>query len=103
MDTSHFYCKCRLMSVCYCNLSDYYGQAMNATVKSLGIDRLGLEDRLLLVEEIWDSIGAAGEEVPLTPSQRAELEHRLADDDINPGNTVSWDEIKTAALSRLGK
>ena len=28
---------------------------MNATVKSLGIDQLGLENRLALVGEIWDT------------------------------------------------
>ncbi len=31
---------------------------MNASVKSLGIDRLPVEERLALVEEIWDSIAA---------------------------------------------
>jgi putative addiction module component (TIGR02574 family) len=77
--------------------------AMNATVKSLGIDRLGLEERLNLVEEIWDSIGAKDEEIPLTGAQRSELERRIAEDDANPSNAVSWDEVKAATLSRLGQ
>jgi putative addiction module component (TIGR02574 family) len=76
---------------------------MNATVKSLGIDRLGLEERLNLVEEIWDTIGAKDEEVPLTGAQRAELERRIAEDDANPSNTVSWDEVKASARSRIGR
>jgi putative addiction module component (TIGR02574 family) len=29
---------------------------MQTTAKSLGIDRLSLAERILLVEEIWDSI-----------------------------------------------
>jgi hypothetical protein len=39
---------------------------MNATLKSLGIDRLGIDERLALVEEIWDSIAADSGALPLT-------------------------------------
>ena len=39
---------------------------MSATVKSLGIDQLALAERLLLVEEIGDSIAADAERTPLT-------------------------------------
>jgi putative addiction module component (TIGR02574 family) len=76
---------------------------MNATVKSLGIDRLGLDERLNLVEEIWDLIGAKDEEIPLTTAQRVELERRIAEDDAHPTDTVTWDEVKSSTLSRLGK
>jgi putative addiction module component (TIGR02574 family) len=79
------------------------GFAMNATVKSLGIDRLVLEERLNLVEEIWDTIGAKDEEIPLTGAQRAELERRIAEDDANPLRTVSCEEVEAATLSRLGQ
>lgn len=76
---------------------------MNSTVKSLGIDRLGLDERLKLVEEIWDLIGAKDEEIPLTDAQRVELERRMAEDDARPADTVAWDEVKSSTLSRLGK
>jgi putative addiction module component (TIGR02574 family) len=79
------------------------GRPMNATVKSLGIDRLGLDDRLKLVEEIWDLIGAKDEEIPLTNAQRAELERRMAEDDARPADTIAWEEVKSSTLSRLGK
>ena len=75
---------------------------MNATVKSLGIDQLGLEDRLALVGEIWDTI-ADSAALPLTPAQRAELERRIADDDANPDDTIAWEEIRDASLARLEK
>lgn len=70
-------------------------------MKSLGIDRLGLEDRLALVEEIWDSIAADSDAVPLTEAQRAELERRHAEDETNPTNATPWDEIKASTLSRV--
>ena len=50
---------------------------MNTSVKSLGIDRLPIEERLTLVEEIWDSIAADTAAVRLTDAQRAELQNRI--------------------------
>ena len=72
-------------------------------MKSLGIDRLGLEDRLALVEEIWDSIAADSGAVPLIDTQRAELERRYVEDQTNPADATPWEDVKTSALSRLPK
>lgn len=41
--------------------------------------KLSVEERLQLVEEIWDSIAAAQEAVPLAQAQIEELERRKAD------------------------
>lgn len=46
---------------------------MNASIKSFGIDRLSIEEQLVLVEEIWENIAADRAAVPLTGAQRAEL------------------------------
>ena len=43
---------------------------MAISLKSLGIERLGIEERLILVEELWDSIAADSRAVPLTETQR---------------------------------
>lgn len=72
-------------------------------MKSLGIDRLGVEDRLELLEEIWESLDADGSALPLTDAQRAELERRLEDDEADPDNVASWEAVKAATLSRFGK
>ncbi|MBC7820251.1 MAG: addiction module protein [Planctomycetaceae bacterium] len=69
----------------------------------LHIDRLSVEDRLLLVEEIWDSIAQTQQTVPLTNSQQQELERRLRDHEQNPDDVVSWEEVKAATLARLGQ
>lgn len=76
---------------------------MNASIKSLGIDRLPIEERLTLVEEIWDSIAADSNAVPLTDAQRAELQKRMAEDDANPDDALPWEQIKASTLSRFGK
>jgi putative addiction module component (TIGR02574 family) len=52
---------------------------MAVTMKSLGIDQLSIADRIALVQEIWDSIAATPEEVPLTEAQKREFDRRLAE------------------------
>lgn len=76
---------------------------MNVSVKSLGIDRLNVEDRLALVEEIWASICADAADFPLTDAQRAELDRRVADDDAFPDDVIPWDEIKASVRARLAR
>jgi putative addiction module component (TIGR02574 family) len=44
---------------------------------STPITDLSLEERLKLVEDLWDSIAADQERLPLTREQRAELDERL--------------------------
>jgi putative addiction module component (TIGR02574 family) len=67
---------------------------MATTMKELGIDRLSVDDRLALVEEIWDSIAAEADSLPLSDEQKRLLDRRLAELDANPGNVLTWDEIK---------
>ena len=74
---------------------------MGVTAKSLGIDRLNVDERLALVEEIWATICADATAFPLTDEQRAELDRRIADDDSFPADVVPWDEIKASVRSRL--
>jgi len=76
---------------------------MNASIKPLGIDRLPVEERLALVEQIWDSIAADSSAVPLTGTQHAQLQKRMEEDDAHPGDVMSWEQVKASTLSRLGK
>jgi len=51
---------------------------------------LPVEDRVRLVEAIWDSISAVPEALPLTEWQKQELDRRLDDLEKNPnaGSTL---------------
>jgi putative addiction module component (TIGR02574 family) len=73
---------------------------MSQTMKDLGIDRLSVDERITLVQEIWDSIAADVERAPLTEPQRLELERRLADSLARPDAVTPWEEIKARALAR---
>lgn len=76
---------------------------MNASMKALGIDRLPVEERLTLVEDLWDSIAADSAAVPLTDAQRLELQKRIEEDDAHPDEVVPWEMVKASTLARLGK
>jgi putative addiction module component (TIGR02574 family) len=83
---------------------NWFGDILMATtLESLGIDRLSVAERIVLVQQIWDSIAVNPDQVPLTAAQRQELERRADDDDMNPGDTVPWEQVKAEALARWGK
>lgn len=57
--------------------------------------KLSIAERILLVEEIWDSIAEFPEAVELTPDQKKELDKRLLSYQENPEEIYSWDEVKS--------
>jgi putative addiction module component (TIGR02574 family) len=57
---------------------------MGEKMKQLGIDKLGVEERLALLDEICASVTSdPGTSLPLTPAQLAELDRRL--DELDAG------------------
>ena len=63
------------------------------------IKKLSVPERLQLVEEIWDSIAATPEEVPVTPGQREELERRVQAYRQNPQAGATWEQVKAKMTS----
>ena len=65
----------------------------------LGIARLSVEQRLALIEEIWDSLPESAERVEGIPEHhRAEIELRYTEALANPGIGRPWREV----LASLG-
>ncbi len=60
---------------------------------------LSVADRLELLEEIWDSLAATPEAIPVTDAQRKELARRRRAHARNPSAAKSWDEVR-AKLER---
>ncbi len=58
------------------------------------IKQLDVTERILLVEEIWDSIANEQENVGLTAYEKEVLDHRLASLEKDTDTLLSWDEIK---------
>lgn len=69
-----------------------------ATIPFSGILKLSISERIQLVEDIWDSIAAEPNAVPLTEAQREELDCRLADAAANPGVGKPWSEVGARLL-----
>jgi len=76
---------------------------MGVTAKSLGIDKLPVEERLLLIGELWDSVADETESLPLSFELKAELDRRLDAADKDPEAGVPWEEVKKDTLARLRK
>lgn len=60
---------------------------------------LSVEDRLQLIEEIWDSLAATPEAIPVTDAQRRELARRRRAHARNPSAAKSWEAVR-AKLER---
>jgi putative addiction module component (TIGR02574 family) len=63
----------------------------NMGQSNVDIKSLTTEQRLALLEEIWDSLSP--EEVPLTDAQRAELDRRLDDLERDRDLGIPWEEV----------
>jgi putative addiction module component (TIGR02574 family) len=74
---------------------------MPPILKSLGIDRMSREQRIELVQEIWDAIAAESIPPTLTEDERIELQRRVDEDNSDPHDVVPWEQVKAEALGRL--
>jgi putative addiction module component (TIGR02574 family) len=55
---------------------------------------LGIEDRIRLVQDIWDSIAAEQAYPDLTEVEKQELDHRITAYETNPDDVMTWEGIK---------
>jgi putative addiction module component (TIGR02574 family) len=67
---------------------------MEKCLASLEIKKLSVAERILMVQEIWDSIAAEQESLAVTEAQKTELDRRIASHDASPNEGRSWGEIK---------
>lgn len=73
---------------------------MGHALHALGIDNMSVEERIDLVQDIWDSIAIEAGMLPPSTSEQAELNRRLAEDEASPHDTIAWETIKAEAKSR---
>jgi putative addiction module component (TIGR02574 family) len=58
------------------------------------IARLTVPEKILLLEDLWDSIAADESSVPVPQSHREELDRRLAQYEKDPGNLLTLDDLR---------
>ncbi len=75
---------------------------LNAMSKFSAADTLAMPvaERLQLVEEIWDTIAAAPEALPLSEEDKRLIEERLEARRRDPQAGSSWEEVYARILAR---
>ncbi len=63
-------------------------------IKLADILELPVSERILLAQDIWESIAIVPEEVVLTEDQREELDRRLDEYHKDPEKGSPWEEVK---------
>jgi len=61
---------------------------------------LSVSERIQLVEDLWDSIVAAPESIPLTEEQKQELDRRLDAYHQNPDAGSPWELVRERIRNR---
>ena len=67
------------------------------------IFKLPINQRLRLVEDIWDSIAEHPEQIVLTDSQKEELDKRYTEYLKNPSEGKTWKNVKKILKSMNDK
>ncbi|MGB3405242.1 MAG: addiction module protein [Microcoleaceae cyanobacterium] len=69
---------------------------MDITATLNEIASLSIEDRIMLVQAIWDSVAAEQAYPDITATQKQELDRRMEKYEKNPDNTLTWEAIKAS-------
>lgn len=60
---------------------------------AFNVEDLKPEERLRMIEELWDSLSEQPEKVPITNAQREELDRRLDDLERAGPEGIPWEEV----------
>jgi putative addiction module component (TIGR02574 family) len=60
---------------------------------TIDIARLSFEERLRLLDELWESLSRTPDAIPMTEAQREELDRRLDELDRDGPIGIPWQEV----------
>ncbi|CAM5225628.1 addiction module protein [Alishewanella longhuensis] len=60
----------------------------------MNLQELSASEKILLAEQLWDSVRAEADASELTTVQRKVLAQRLAEFEMEPEQGESWDTVK---------
>jgi putative addiction module component (TIGR02574 family) len=64
------------------------------------ITRLSADERLRLLDQLWESLSANPDAIPLTDAQREELDRRLDDLEREGPVGIPWEEVLARIRAR---
>ena len=65
------------------------------------VESWSVQDRIRLVQELWNEIAEKSHDRELSDDLKAELDRRLAAHRANPDAALPWDQVEAEALARL--
>jgi putative addiction module component (TIGR02574 family) len=68
---------------------------------AIDIDKLGVNERLDLIEAIWDSLSSDPDQIPVPDSHKAKLDKRLDEIDAGDDAGIPWDEVLYRVRNRM--
>ena len=77
-----------------------YSHCMSTLTKADFLS-LSVPERIILVEDIWDSVSEVPDAVILTEEQKTELDRRLDAYHKNPGEGSPWSDVRARIRSRV--
>jgi putative addiction module component (TIGR02574 family) len=76
---------------------------MAVNMADYGLDKLSVEDRLTLAQQLWDSVAEEVDRLPLSRAQQQEVDRRLAAHQANPQAAIPWEQVEAEARARLAR
>jgi putative addiction module component (TIGR02574 family) len=73
---------------------------MTTLVKNM--DRLPLQEKIILVEDLWDSIARNNADLPVLDWQKQELARRKQSFRKTPRSVMTWQQVKKSILVQNG-
>jgi putative addiction module component (TIGR02574 family) len=67
---------------------------------AMDIQSLGTPERILLAEQLWDSVRDKSDEIQITPEQVKLLESRISALEEDGDNGDSWENVKARITNR---
>lgn len=68
---------------------------------AIEIDDLNIEERLELIESLWESLVADPSNIPVTDAQKKMLDKRLDEIDAGDDAGIPWEDVKARIQKRL--
>jgi putative addiction module component (TIGR02574 family) len=65
-----------------------------STANKIDIQELSQSERILLAEQLWDSVTDDQDTIEVTDSQMKILKQRLAAYNASPNEGTSWEQVK---------
>jgi len=78
-----------------------YCSTVMSTLTKADFLNLSVPERIILVEDIWDSVSEVPDAVVLTEEQKSELDRRLDAYHKNPSEGSPWSEVRARMRSRV--